>query len=401
MGHSVRMPVTPMLGTSMFFSGITYAATAPYASLVGVDALGMAPSVFATVMAIGSLIGLISAIGLGLLSDRIKDRRWLVILTAFAGMTGHALIFWGQSPLAFIIATAVIMPLGLGCFSQCLGFMRVYFVHHRPDRADFIMTIMRMMFTLAWVIVPPLVGWIASAYSVFLVYLLSSLSYLAIGAIFLILLRNRDTAVQSPRIERAEGASLLSTFAIERPKVFGLCSIVLMWTGARTASYIVPLFIVKELGGTLANVGTYSGINAAIEAPSMFAIAWLTTKVSKETLLAIAGLCLAVFLASVSLAPSILVIYCLLVINAVGVALIQTQNIAYAQDAIKGRVGLSTSLIDLMGIATNLLSAAAFAVLMGLNDYRLAIACAAGFSLIGALSMAGSNFKRLGRLRSA
>jgi SET family sugar efflux transporter-like MFS transporter len=394
-----KMPVTPLLASSMFFSGITYAATAPYASLVGVDALGMSPSFFASVMAFGSVVGAVSAIGLGLLSDRIRDRRLLVLLTAFAGMLGHGIIFFGQSPLAFVIAIAVVMPLGLGCFSQCLGFLRVYFVHHRPEKADFLMTVMRMMFTFAWVIVPPLVGWIAASHSVFLVYLLSSLSYLTLCAIFLILMRDPRTRVQSAPVERAEGASLLSTFAIERAKLFGLCSIVLMWTGARTASYVIPLFIVNELGGTLANVGLYSGINAAIEAPSMLLIAWLTTKVSKETLLMAAGTCLAVFLACVSQAPSITVIYGCLVINAIGVAIVQSQNIAYAQEAIKGRVGLSTSLIDLMGICTNLLSALAFAVLMSFDDYRLAIGAAACFSLIGAVCMGASNFKRLGRVQ--
>ena len=52
-----RLPVTALLGANMFFSGVTYAATMPYASLVGVDTLGMSPGWFATVMAIGSVLG--------------------------------------------------------------------------------------------------------------------------------------------------------------------------------------------------------------------------------------------------------------------------------------------------------------------------------------------------------
>ena len=74
-------------------------------------------------------------------------------------------------------------------------------------------------------------------------------------------------------------------------------------------------------------------------------------------------------------------------------------NISYVQDAIKGRVGLSTSLGDVVAIGANLMGAAGFGLLAGGGDYRLTLAVAAGVSLAGATIMAVGNLPRLGRLK--
>ena len=124
MARLARLPVTALLGMNMFFSGVTYAATMPYASLVGVDTLGMSPGWFGTVMAAGSVIGTFTAVLLGYVSDRLKDRRLLVLLTALAGMLGHGLIYlWpsqaGFASLRSALPTAGGFPSVVGSGSTC------------------------------------------------------------------------------------------------------------------------------------------------------------------------------------------------------------------------------------------------------------------------------------------
>ena len=398
---SVRMPVTALLGANMFFSGITYAATMPYASLVGVDTLGMSPGWFATVMSTGAIVGVFVSLGLGYLSDKLPDRRLLVLITALAGILAHGLIYFFPTQVSFAVAMGLIMPLAGASYGQSFGYIRVYYLKHRPEKADFWVTSLRTVFTLAWIVVPPLAGWLAAEYSIFDVYLASSLSYAAMAGIFALLMTDRTTAVQMPAPVRAEGASILSVFALRPGILAGLAGLIVMVGAMRLLTLSVSLFIVSDLGGTVTDVGFYAGITAAVEAPCMMLLAWLTTRLSKETILAAAGLVMAVFIGLTSMLTSMTALYWLLLLNGLGTAALMSVNIPYIQDAIKGRVGLSTSLMDIVAIGANLMGAAGFGILAAGGNYRLALGVAAGLSLLGATIMALGNLGRLGRAKPA
>lgn len=398
MAHS-HGPVTALLGTNMFFSGVTYAATMPYASLVGVDTLGMSPGFFAAVMSAGAIIGTFVSLGLGYLSDKLRDRRLLVLLTAMAGIVAHGLIYLWPTQLSFAIAMALIMPLAGASYGQSFGYVRVYYLKHMPERADFMVTALRTVFTLAWIVVPPLAGWIAAQSSIFDVYLASTISYAAMATIFAVLIGMNGTAVQMPAPVRAEGASWLSVFALRPGILAGLIGLVVMTGAMRLLTLTIALFIVSDLNGSVTDVGLYAGITAATEAPLMLVLAWLTTRVTKETLLAGAGLVMALFIGLASQMTHVSGLFWLLGLNGLGTAALMSVNISYVQDAIKGRVGLSTSLMDLVAIGANLLGAGAFGVLASGGDYRLALMVAAGVSVLGAGIMAAGNLGRLGRLR--
>ncbi|PXA98745.1 hypothetical protein DMC47_07175 [Nostoc sp. 3335mG] len=394
-----RLPVTALLAANLFFSGVTYAATLPYASLVGVDTLGMTPGFFATIMAVGAVLGTFVSLGLGYVSDKLRDRRVLVLITALAGVLAHGLIYLWPTQVSFAIAMGLIMPLAGATYGQCFAYVRVYFLRHDPARADFMVTSLRTVFTLAWIIVPPAAGWIASEFSIFDVYLASSLSYLAMAGIFALLMIDKGTAVQMPQPVRAEGASLLSTFALPLGTLAGLVALVVMTAAMRILSFTIPLFIVTDLKGTVTDVGFYAGITAAVEAPCMLLLAWLTNRLSKETLLAAAGLVMAAFIGIASILTSMSALYWLLILNGLGTAALMSINIPYVQDAIKGRVGLSTSLMDVVAIAANLLGATAFGLLTSGGDYRFALAVATVVAVLGAAIMALGNLSRLGEVR--
>jgi MFS family permease len=296
---------------------------------------------------------------------------------------------------------ALVMPVAGACYGQCFAYLRVFYVTHDAKRADFMVTTMRMVFTLAWIVVPPLAGWIAAELDIFNVYLASSLSYAAVAAIFALLMADKGTAVQMPAPVRAEGASLLSTFALPLGTLAGLAGLVVMTAAMRILTFTVPLFIVGDLGGTVTDVGFYAGITAAIEAPCMLLLAYLTTRWTKETLLATAGLVMAAFIGISSILTSMTAFYWLLLLNGLGTAALMSVNIPYVQDAIKGRVGLSTSLMDVVAIAANLLGATAFGLLTTGGNYRFALMVGAGVAVIGAAIMAFGNMSRLGELRPA
>jgi len=401
MAQTTRMPVTALLGANMFFSGVTYAATMPYAALVGVDTLGMTPGWFATVMSSGAILGTFVSVGLGYLSDKLPDRRLLALLTALAGILAHGLIYAWPTQWAFAIAMALIMPVAGACYSQGFGYARVYYLKHRPERADFMVTALRTVFTLAWIIVPPLAGWVAAEFSIFDVYLASCIAYAITALIFALLMSDTSTAVQIPAPVREAGASWLSIFALRPGTLVGLIGLIVMTGAMRLLTLAVALFIVTDLGGSVTDVGLYAGITALTEAPFMLVLAYLTTRMTKETLLAAAGLVMALFIGLTSQLTNVGSLFWLLALNGLGTAALMSVNISYVQDAIKGRVGLSTSLMDVTAIAANLLGAAAFGVLASGGDYRMTLMVASGLSVVGAAIMAGGNLSRLGRVKPA
>ncbi|ODT79899.1 MAG: hypothetical protein ABS76_18280 [Pelagibacterium sp. SCN 64-44] len=392
-----RMRVTALLGANMFFSGVTFASTAPYASIVGVETLGLSTAAFATLLSVSSIVGAFLSLGLGYLSDRLPDRRILVLAAALAGMIGHGLIYLFPSQAVFLLAMGVVMPLGLSMFSQSFAYTRVFYNRHNPARADFMVSALRTVFTVAWTVVPPLAGYVAARYSVFNVYLISALSYALCGAIFIVMMTDRATLV--PNAPPAPVAPAPAGAAIRRrlpfPILSGVVGLTVIATAMRLAGVGMPLLIVTDLGGSLTDVGLYAGIAAGLELPFMLGWGYLLARLSKESILIFNGLLFALYLFLATGVRSVGDLLWLQGINGIATAALMSVNISYLQDAIKGRVGLSTSLMDVVSISATLLGAAAFGLLGAGGDYRLVIAGAAAIAGLGALVMLAGNLTRL------
>jgi MFS family permease len=149
---------------------------------------------------------------------------------------------------------------------------------------------------------------------------------------------------------------------------------------------VLPLVILKDLGGTLTQVGFNAAFAAAVEVPFMIGWGYLALRIRKETILAISCAIFAVYLGLVSIASSFLQVLLFQVIAAIAIAALLSISISYLQEAIKGRVGLSTSLVDVTSVVSALVASGAFA-LNPLNVYGPLMAVAAVVSLAGAFVM--------------
>src|SRR5688572_12819276 len=128
-------PVTALVGTGVFFSGVTYASTLSYGAIVGIENLGISNADYAILLMAASLVGAAASVILGFISDRVRDRRVLVLGCALMGALGYGLIFFTRTQLAFIVAVAAILPFGSAFFSQSFSYARSFYNVHRPDRA--------------------------------------------------------------------------------------------------------------------------------------------------------------------------------------------------------------------------------------------------------------------------
>jgi MFS family permease len=380
-----RLPVTLLIGTSLFFTGITYASTLNYGAIVAIESLGISNAFYSLLLMVSALVSAAASVALGYISDKIPDRRLLVIGCALLGALGFGIIFAFRTPLAFIVATCVIMPFGGALFSQSFSFARAYNNRRDPARAEFMTSILRTIFSVAWAIVPPFVGAIAAATTVFNTYGIAALAYLVCAAIYLLLLRNPDAKIGMPARQAGEAAAPLAKASIEPAIIVGIVGVTLVFMSTYINNITIPLLITTTLKGSFGELGIFSGLAAALELPFMILWGYALRWVGKHTIIILAALLYALYLMLLSRAGTMTELYWLQLINGPATAALMSIPISYLQDAIKGRVGLSTSLLDVIGVISALTSAALFGALTATApNYPLLIVIAAILAVVGA-----------------
>jgi SET family sugar efflux transporter-like MFS transporter len=377
-------PVTALIASGVFFSGVTYASTLSYGAIVGIENLGISNASYALLLMVASLVGATASVVLGFISDRVGDRRVLVLGCALMGALGYGLIYAFRSQLVFIIAIAAILPFGSAFFSQSFSYARSYYNAHHPDRAEFMMSILRTVFTVAWAVVPPVVGWIAATTTVFEVYGVATAAYIAIALIYAIIMLTPGAKIGVPRSAGTGGPSPPERAEVNRTVMAGAFGVILIMIAVQLRTVTIPLLIVTTLGGTYADLGIYAGLAAALEVPFIVMWGYALKRLSKHVIIIIAGLIYAVYLVLLGRASSVSDVLWLQLLNAPATAALMSIPLAYMQEAIRGRVGLSTSLLDIVHVVSVMASAALFgAITAAAKDYRLVFVAAASLSLAG------------------
>jgi MFS transporter, SET family, sugar efflux transporter len=383
-----RVPVTGLIATSLFFTGVTYASTLNYGAIVGIDTLGISSGTYSLLLMVASIVSAAASVLLGYVSDKLPDRRILVIGCALTGAVGFGVIFLFRSPMAFIIATCVIMPFGGALLSQSFSFARSYLNTRNPARADFMISVLRTIFAVAWAIVPPFVGWIAATTTVFNIYGVAALAYLVCALIYAIMLMNPAAKI-GVASKAADGTAAPAPKASIDPAVIaGIAGVVVIFTATYLNNVVAPLLITSTLRASFADLGLWAGLAAALELPFMLLWGYSLKWVRKHVMIVAAALLYAVYLVLLSRAGSVTEVLWLQLINGPATAALMSIPISYLQEAIRGRVGLSTSLLDVSFVLSALVGAAIFgAVTAAGPDYPLLLVIAAGLSAIGAVML--------------
>ena len=378
-----RLPFTALVGTSLFFTGISFASTLPYRGIAAIEGLGISNSSYALLMTLGSIATAGASLALGYAADRIPDRRLLVIFCAVLGMLAHGLIYLFRNPLAYTLSFCALMPFGAALFSQSFSFSRAFYDVHHVGRAEFMMSVLRTIFALAWVVFPPVAGWIASTYTVFDVFGVAAGAHIVCTLIFVFMLGDSRTRIGTSRND-GSAAAVDSHARIETARLLGISGVTLVRIAMALNVTAIPLAILNDFGGTLSDVGINASLAAGLEVPCMLFWGYAAMRVSKETILVVNAAIYGVYLLLLFNARSVSDVLWLQGLNAIATAALLSITISYMQEAIKGRVGLSTSLMDVVTVVSMLLASAIFAALTEGGSYTFVFLAAGAVSLGGA-----------------
>lgn len=383
---SARLPVTAILSGTLFLIGISSAAIAPYRAIVAIDGLHLSNSVYALVTTVSAIGTAVVSLLLGHFADRIPDRRWGVLVCSVFAALAYALIFIAPSQLSYVISFCVILPFGGALFSQSFSFSRAYYNRTEPKRAEFMMSVLRTLFSLAWVVAPPLAGWVASSYSVFDVFAAAAGAQVICLVVFWLLFVFPDTKVGAPPKKDAT-AEVREASGIPVNRLVGIGGVTLIRIAIFLHLMTLPLILTNDFHGTLADVGFNAAIAAALEIPFMLAWGAAATRMPKELIIAVSALLYALYLGLVFFSHSVANVLWLQGLNAIATAAVVSIPISYLQETIKGRLGLSTALLDVVTVVGSMSASGIFALFSTHGSYLPVFAAASILCVAGAAAM--------------
>jgi SET family sugar efflux transporter-like MFS transporter len=385
--------VVPLAGAIGTY-GLTMAFQLPTMSLFLADDVHAAPLLIGLFYVIRGVMSIGVSQGTGRLSDRLRDRRLMLGLSGAAGVAA-GLCF------ALVRDYVVLVTVGLGAlsismvpFSQLFAYASEY-ATARGQAVTAFTTVMRSVFSAAWVVGPPLGLFIAARYGFGPLYLATAGLSLAMALIGRWGLRYvpvpQPTAVtpaDEPASPAASPRRRLSSLALP-PRLWLLLGAILAMGMANQAYGIdISLYVTKDLHLPTQLVGWMAGLTAAVEVPVMIAAGRVADRLGKgRVVLAAMAVATAVF-CLLPLATSAAALLGLMVLNGTWGAIALSIPMIMVQEEGQGGAGAALSLYNSAFTISILLAGAITGVTASAVGYGGVLWVCAGLTTLAGVALA-------------
>ncbi len=128
-----------LVALSIMCFGAVAASIAPHQSLVAIRVFSFSDAGYSVIMALGSMLSVAAAVGIGILTDQRADRRLIAAGCAGLGAVGDALVFLAHAPWAYWVAHVLIFPFSVALFGQLFAIARLATAARPSTERDAIM----------------------------------------------------------------------------------------------------------------------------------------------------------------------------------------------------------------------------------------------------------------------
>jgi hypothetical protein len=149
----IRIPTLTLIALAF-----TYASTMPYQSIIGINELGMSDRSYSGLIFLAALVNVATSLTLGIWSDKLSDRRPLVLALSVSGMLGFGMIYEFRTTAVFMIAMLVFIPISNSTYSILFASIRATTNTMDRGRAAAITSTVRALFSGSWALAPGLIG---------------------------------------------------------------------------------------------------------------------------------------------------------------------------------------------------------------------------------------------------
>ncbi|MBZ9789515.1 MFS transporter [Rhizobium sp. 3T7] len=361
--HQIRVPTLTLVALAF-----TYASTMPYQSIIGINELGLSDRAYSGLIFLAALVNVATSLTLGIWSDRLSDRRPLVLALSVSGMLGFGMIYGFRTAGVFIFGMLVLIPISNSTYSILFASIRATTNTMDRGRAAAITSTVRALFSGSWALAPGLIGlYLINSQSMTPAYGIAGLASLTCFCLYLFFAKPAPVGNASPSQQIGFFPSLVRVFS---PFVLVRVGVMALLLGLqRLNSVVSPLIITHAAGGTVVDVGFMAGLTAFLEMPFMLMWGALQRRFRSVHVLAVGALIYCLYLVLLSFASAPWQIYALVLINACGAAAILSVPITYLQDLIADRPGLGSSLVSVNTFIANGISASIFAAGTAFTGY--------------------------------
>lgn len=377
----LRDPALRMVAALIMLQGALVCSFGPYVSVLAVRSFGLGDRGYAAMMVVSTLVSVASALYAGIRADQTADRRGIALGAAWLVVAGAAAMTLAPGPVSFLLAQGLLFPANT-LFGQLFAQSRLAAGHHPPALRDAILSTIRALFALPFVVVLPL--WSLAfdrGAPVLAIYPVA----LGLGALMLAVVWLRwPTRDQMAGRDAPSGLTLRAALAeVAAPRLALRIAALGAVSAGGTAYWAVMGLVLTPTSGEGGDAALYAGLVAGLEVPFMLALP-LLPKLDRSLLILIGTAIYAMHLVGIPLLAGSPFLWLLLIPAASGGALTLTLPIAYLQDQLSDRPGTGAALMALMKVCGDGMAAAAFALGTSLGGYTMAAALGAAVTLIGA-----------------
>jgi SET family sugar efflux transporter-like MFS transporter len=360
-----------------FALGMAYSFVVPFMSMWGTLRVQMSPAAFGLFMTITAVSSIVLSTVLARWSDTHITRRTMLLLGSAGGMFGYVGYAFVTNPIALTIIGSVGLGVAAVNFSQLFAHVREEF--DRPENsssdAPFLMSLLRVFFSLAWTIGPAIGAWVMVHFNYRGIFLGAAGLFFLFMIGVLLFVPNRPhppharlQAKREPMLKVLGRTDVLASFS----------AFVLVFAAHSINLMNLPLLVTRQLGGDASDVGIIFGIAPFIEMPLML---WAGRAASRGHMMALLRIGAAVtVLYFLALLPVRVPwhIYPMQILSAISIAILTNITIPFFQELLPGQPGLATSFFSNSFNAGNLLGYFAFGFLVGPLGHRgMFVLCAA------------------------
>ncbi|WP_199698586.1 sugar efflux transporter [Deinococcus cavernae] len=339
LGRVWRLPHVPALTLSVFMLGFGLSMAMPYMSLFGVKAVGMTPLQLGVFLTLNAVSAVLVGTRLARWSDRWTRRKPLVLVTLAAGLTAYLLLSGVRSYPGVVATGLIFMGTAAAAFPQVFAFARVSLTGAPGDLPERAVTVLRSVFSLAWVVGPGLGAAVLARWGFQGTFVVTAACFV-LAALPLLGVPEK----QPPR-HRAAPAQAASAPAPTGKLVWWVAlAFVLYATSMSMGMTMFPLFITETLRGSEGQVGFLVGLCALLEIPVMLALATLRGLPGTQKLVKGAFLLFAVHFALIYFSSGLPLLVTTQAIRAAVLAVTAGLGMLYFQELMPGRFAAATTM---------------------------------------------------------
>ncbi|MGX6604473.1 sugar efflux transporter [Micromonosporaceae bacterium Da 78-11] len=328
------------LGLAFLASGLAIALVAPFLSLFLSTAVHAGPVKVTLFLIAAPVSGVLASWAIGRISDRRPIRRRLLIIAALAGLAATALTAVIRDYWVLLALTVTVTAIAGSLFPQTFAYAREVLERDDPVRAALGVSTLRTLFSVSWVVGPPLAAVLLDVGDFRWVFGTAAVMY----AVAALIAYRWLPEVGTPFAPADEPVPEPGPTAPRRIILVTVAGFTLLQVPMVLGVQALPLFIEQDLGGPVSWAGLILGLCAALEIPLMLGFGVLAARVPVRRLILGGAACGAIYAGLVTVAPSLWVLAVAQLANAVFIAATSGLGISYVQDLMPGQPGRASTL---------------------------------------------------------